>query len=426
MSLKGSIKVAGDKSITHRAIIFSSLAKGTTHIYDPLLGADCMSTLEIFKQFGVIAQLSENCLTISSPGFEHFNYDKTILDAGNSGTTARLLMGVLANLPATLTLIGDESLSKRPMKRVTLPLSQMGANILLVNDETLPATITGHQLTGISYELPMASAQVKSAIMLAGMLASGVTTIHEPIPTRDHTEKMFEAFQIAYNKEDKIITVNGPQVPVTPGEIVVPGDISSAAFFIVAALMVPGSDILIENVGINETRSGIIDVVKAMNGDITLLNERYFGGELVADLRIKYTKELVATTIEGEMIPRLIDEIPILALLATRAKGTTIIKDASELKVKETNRIDVTVQQLQAIGANISSTEDGMMIEGQPDGSFKAAPVSSHKDHRIAMMLCVANLLIEEPLIIADVESMEISYPDFLKHLNVLLSNKAL
>ncbi|MEE0880086.1 MAG: 3-phosphoshikimate 1-carboxyvinyltransferase, partial [Turicibacter sp.] len=296
MSLKGSIKVAGDKSITHRAIIFSSLAKGTTHIYDPLLGADCMSTLEIFKQFGVIAQLSENCLTISSPGFEHFNYNKTILDAGNSGTTARLLMGVLANLPATLTLIGDESLSKRPMKRVTLPLSQMGANILLANDATLPATITGHQLTGISYELPVASAQVKSAIMLAGMLASGVTTIHEPIPTRDHTEKMFEAFQIAYNKEDKIITVKGPQVPVTPGEVFVPGDISSAAFFIVAALMVPGSDILIGNVGINETRSGIIDVVKAMNGDITLLNERYFGGELVADLRIKYTKELVATT----------------------------------------------------------------------------------------------------------------------------------
>ena len=426
MSLKGSIKVAGDKSITHRAIIFSSLAKGTTHIYDPLLGADCMSTLEIFRQFGVVAQLSENCLTISSPGFEHFNYDKTILDAGNSGTTARLLMGVLANLPATLTLIGDESLSKRPMKRVTLPLSQMGANILLANDATLPATITGHHLTGISYKLPVASAQVKSAIMLAGMLANGVTTIHEPVPTRDHTEKMFEAFQIAYNKEDKIITVNGPQVPVTPGEIVVPGDISSAAFFIVAALMVPGSDILIENVGINETRSGIIDVVKAMNGDITLLNERYFGGELVADLRIKYTKELVATTIEGEMIPRLIDEIPILALLATRAKGTTLIKDASELKVKETNRIDVTVQQLQAIGANISSTEDGMMIEGQPDASFKAARVSSHKDHRIALMLCVAYLLIEEPLVIADVESMEISYPDFLKHLDVLLSKKAL
>ena len=423
MSLKGSIKVAGDKSITHRAIIFSSLSKGTTRIHEPLLGADCISTLEIFKQFGVKSELSKDCLIITSPGLESFCYDQSILDAGNSGTTARLLMGVLSNLPATLTLIGDESLSKRPMKRVTLPLSQMGANITLENDATLPATITGHQLTGISYELPVASAQVKSAIMLAGMLAQGVTTIHEPIPTRDHTEKMFEDFQIAYNKVNRMITVQGPQMPITPGEVFVPGDISSAAFFIVAALMVPGSDVMIENVGINETRSGIIDVIRAMNGKITLVNERYFGGEPVADLHIQYTKDLVATTIEGDMIPRLIDEIPILALLATRAKGITVIKDAEELKVKETNRIDVTVNQLKAIGAEIKSTDDGMIITGQPEGSFNQASVSSHKDHRIAMMLCVASLLIDETLIIEDVESMEISYPDFLKHLNVLLGN---
>ena len=423
MSLKGSIKVSGDKSITHRAIIFSSLSKGTTKIHEPLLGADCISTLEIFKQFGVKSELSKDCLIITSPGLESFCYDQSILDAGNSGTTARLLMGVLSNLPATLTLIGDESLSKRPMKRVTLPLSQMGANITLENDATLPATITGHQLTGISYELPVASAQVKSAIMLAGMLAQGVTTIHEPIPTRDHTEKMFEDFQIAYNKVNRMITVQGPQMPITPGEVFVPGDISSAAFFIVAALMVPGSDVMIENVGINETRSGIIDVIRAMNGKITLVNERYFGGEPVADLHIQYTKDLVATTIEGDMIPRLIDEIPILALLATRAKGITVIKDAEELKVKETNRIDVTVNQLKAIGAEIKSTDDGMIITGQPEGSFNQASVSSHKDHRIAMMLCVASLLIDEPLIIEDVESMEISYPDFLKHLNVLLGN---
>ena len=408
MSLKGSIKVAGDKSITHRAIIFSSLSKGTTRIHEPLLGADCISTLEIFKQFGVKSELSKDCLIITSPGLESFCYDQSILDAGNSGTTARLLMGVLSNLPATLTLIGDESLSKRPMKRVTLPLSQMGANITLENDATLPATITGHQLTGISYELPVASAQVKSAIMLAGMLAHGVTTIHEPIPTRDHTEKMFEDFQIAYNKVNRMITVQGPQMPITPGEVFVPGDISSAAFFIVAALMVPGSDVMIENVGINETRSGIIDVIRAMNGKITLVNERYFGGEPVADLHIQYTKDLVATTIEGDMIPRLIDEIPILALLATRAKGITVIKDAEELKVKETNRIDVTVNQLKAIGAEIKSTDDGMIITGQPEGSFNQASVSSHKDHRIAMMLCVASLLIDEPLIIEDVESMEI------------------
>ncbi len=424
MPLKGTIKVAGDKSITHRAIILSSLAKGSTVIHEPLLGADCLSTLKIFNQFGVTSELQNNQLIITSPGLDAFYYNQSILDAGNSGTTARLLMGVLSNLPATLTLVGDESLSKRPMKRVTRPLSQMGAQITLMGDSTLPATITGHQLTGITYELPVASAQVKSAIMLAGMLADGVTTIHEPIPTRDHTEKMFEDFQIDYNKVDKVITVNGSQRPITPGEIHVPGDISSAAFFMVAALMVPGSDIIIENVGINETRSGIIDVIHAMKGNLTLINKRYFGGESVADIRIKYTKDLAATTIEGELIPRLIDEIPILALLATRASGVTVIKDAEELKVKETNRIDVTVEQLKAIGANIESTSDGMIITGDPEGIFKTASVASYKDHRIAMMLCVAALLIDEPLIIKDVESMEISYPDFLDHLNSLLNKE--
>ena len=421
MSLKGTIKVSGDKSITHRAIILSSLAKGKTVIHDPLLGEDCLSTLKIFNQFGVQSELQDNELIITSPGMDAFNYDETILDAGNSGTTARLLMGVLSNLSTTLTLIGDESLSKRPMKRVTQPLSQMGAQIELTNDSTLPAIITGQSLEGITYELPVASAQVKSAIMLAGMLANKTTVIHEPIETRDHTEKMFEDFQIAYNKVNQVIKINGPQRPVTPGDIYVPGDISSAAFFIVAALMVPGSDVTIENVGINPTRSGLIDVIQAMRGNLTLMNERYFGKELVADIRVKYTKDLVSTTIEGNLIPRLIDEIPILALLATRANGITVIKNAEELKVKETNRIDVTVEQLTAIGANIKSTSDGMIITGTPMGTFKAAPVASYKDHRIAMMLCVASLLIDEPLLIKDVEAMAISYPEFLDHLNHLL-----
>lgn len=425
MPLNGIIKVAGDKSITHRAIILSSLAKGSTVIYEPLLGEDCLSTLKIFNQFGVTSELRHNQLIINSPGLDAFCYHQSILDAGNSGTTARLLMGVLSNLPATLTLIGDESLSKRPMKRVTRPLSQMGAQMTLTNDSTLPVTITGRQLTGITYELPVASAQVKSAIMLAGMLADGVTTIHEPTPTRDHTEKMFEDFQIDYNKVNQVITVHGSQRPITPGEIHVPGDISSAAFFIVAALMVPGSEIIIENVGVNETRSGIIDVIHAMKGDLTLINERYFGGERVADIHIKYTKDLVATTIEGELIPRLIDEIPILALLATRASGVTVIKDAEELKVKETNRIDVTVEQLKAIGATIESTSDGMIITGDSEGLLKTAEVSSYKDHRIAMMLCVAALLIDEPLRIKDVESMKISYPDFLEDLDRLLNKRS-
>ena len=395
MRLSGELQVAGDKSITHRAIILSSLATGQTVIHDPLLGADCLSTLEIFKQFGVTYQLTANQLIIDSPGVDGFTYSNSILDAGNSGTTARLLMGVLSALPTTLTLVGDASLSKRPMKRVTSPLKQMGACIELTHDQTLPATIKGQSLNGIEYELPVASAQVKSAIMLAAMFASGETKIHEPVPTRDHTEKMFEDFQIVYNKENRVITLSGPQMPKTPGQVFVPADISSAAFFMVAALMVEGSDLILKNVGLNETRCGIVDVLLQMGGRLTIQNERYFGGERVADIRVQYTKDLKGIIIEGEMIPRLIDEIPIIALLATKAMGQTIIKDAEELKVKETNRIDVTVGELKAIGANLFSTEDGMVINGDINLSYHPALVSSHGDHRIAMMLYVASLLMK-------------------------------
>ncbi|MTP72187.1 3-phosphoshikimate 1-carboxyvinyltransferase [Turicibacter sanguinis] len=421
MRLSGELQVAGDKSITHRAIILSSLATGQTVIHDPLLGADCLSTLEIFKQFGVTYQLTANQLIIDSPGVDGFTYSNSILDAGNSGTTARLLMGVLSALPTTLTLVGDASLSKRPMKRVTSPLKQMGACIELTHDQTLPATIKGQSLNGIEYELPVASAQVKSAIMLAAMFASGETKIHEPIPTRDHTEKMFEDFQIVYNKENRVITLSGPQMPKTPGQVFVPADISSAAFFMVAALMVEGSDLILKNVGLNETRCGIVDVLLQMGGRLTIQNERYFGGERVADIRVQYTKDLKGIIIEGEMIPRLIDEIPIIALLATKAMGQTIIKDAEELKVKETNRIDVTVGELKAIGANLFSTEDGMVINGDINLSYHPALVSSHGDHRIAMMLYVASLLMKNELEIEEMQAMNISYPDFLVHMQKVL-----
>ena len=417
MRLSGELQVAGDKSITHRAIILSSLATGQTVIHNPLLGADCLSTLEIFKQFGVTYQLTANQLIIDSPGVDGFTYSNSILDAGNSGTTARLLMGVLSALPTTLTLVGDASLSKRPMKRVTSPLKQMGACIELTHDQTLPATIKGQSLNGIEYELPVASAQVKSAIMLAAMFASGETKIHEPVPTRDHTEKMFEDFQIVYNKENRVITLSGPQMPKTPGQVFVPADISSAAFFMVAALMVEGSDLILKNVGLNETRCGIVDVLLQMGGRLTIQNERYFGGERVADIRVQYTKDLKGIIIEGEMIPRLIDEIPIIALLATKAMGQTIIKDAEELKVKETNRIDVTVGELKAIGANLFSTEDGMVINGDINLSYHPALVSSHGDHRIAMMLYVASLLMKNELEIEEMQAMNISYPDFLVHM---------
>ena len=421
MRLSGELQVAGDKSITHRAIILSSLATGQTVIHDPLLGADCLSTLEIFKQFGVTYQLTANQLIIDSPGVDGFTYSNSILDAGNSGTTARLLMGVLSALPTTLTLVGDASLSKRPMKRVTSPLKQMGACIELTHDQTLPATIKGQSLNGIEYELPVASAQVKSAIMLAAMFASGETKIHEPVPTRDHTVFMFEDFQIVYNKENRVITLSGPQMPKTPGQVFVPADISSAAFFMVAALMVEGSDLILKNVGLNETRCGIVDVLLQMGGRLTIQNERYFGGERVADIRVQYTKDLKGIIIEGEMIPRLIDEIPIIALLATKAMGQTIIKDAEELKVKETNRIDVTVGELKAIGANLFSTEDGMVINGDINLSYHPALVSSHGDHRIAMMLYVASLLMKNELEIEEMQAMNISYPDFLVHMQKVL-----
>ncbi|MTM42940.1 3-phosphoshikimate 1-carboxyvinyltransferase, partial [Turicibacter sanguinis] len=327
----------------------------------------------------------------------------------------------LSALPTTLTLVGDASLSKRPMKRVTSPLKQMGACIELTHDQTLPATIKGQSLNGIEYELPVASAQVKSAIMLAAMFASGETKIHEPVPTRDHTEKMFEDFQIVYNKENRVITLSGPQMPKTPGQVFVPADISSAAFFMVAALMVEGSDLILKNVGLNETRCGIVDVLLQMGGRLTIQNERYFGGERVADIRVQYTKDLKGIIIEGEMIPRLIDEIPIIALLATKAMGQTIIKDAEELKVKETNRIDVTVGELKAIGANLFSTEDGMVINGDINLSYHPALVSSHGDHRIAMMLYVASLLMKNELEIEEMQVMNISYPDFLVHMQKVL-----
>ena len=420
MRLIGNLQVASDKSITHRAIIFSSLAKGDTYIYNPLLGEDCLSTLEIFKKLGISYEIKENYLKIKSPGVNAFKGKTLELDANNSGTTARLLMGVFAALPLTIKLTGDTSLSKRPMRRVKDPLSLMGAKIELTNELTLPAIIEGASLTGITYELPVASAQVKSALMLAGIFAKGTTVIGEPILTRDHTEKMFEAFKIIYNKENHLITIPGLQQPKTPGNLQIPADISSAAFFIVAALMLPGSDITLKNVGLNESRAGILDVVKEMKGNIQLLNQSYFGGEPIGDIRIRYTKELIGTTISGDLIPKLIDEIPIIALLATKAKGLTLIKDAQELKVKETNRIETTVTELKKLGAELSMTEDGMIIQGKHSQKYLNSNVQSYEDHRIAMMLSIASLLTEKPLKIKGIEAMSVSYPDFLKHLEQL------
>ncbi len=421
MRLTGRLEVAADKSITHRALIFSSLAKGQTTIVNPLLGEDCLSTLEIFKALGVTFERDHQNLIVKSPGVEHFTQPTAPLQANNSGTTARLLMGVLAALPFEVTLEGDASLSKRPMKRVSEPLTQMNANITLTEAHTLPAMIKGQALQPMQYVLPVASAQVKSAIMLAALFANGTTVIKEPIKSRNHTEKMFETFKLSYERQDDNIIVTGPQLPTTPGEVKVCGDISSAAFFMVAAALVKGSDICIQNVGLNETRSGIVEVMKAMNADITIKHLNDTSGEPVGDIVIKHSLGLKATTIEGDLIPRLIDEIPIIALLAAFAQGTTIIKDAEELKVKETNRIDVTVELLQSLGVNLEATLDGMIIYGDPTLTLKPARVNSHGDHRLAMMLYVARLLSEEAFEIEDLQALKISYPHFINDIQALM-----
>lgn len=412
--LRGTLKVASDKSITHRALIFASLSQGKTRIFDPLLGEDCQSTLRMFEALGVRFALKDRELLVESPGMEGFQKGHHQLDAGNSGTTARLLMGLFAGLPLQVTLVGDDSLQSRPMKRVADPLAEMGADIQLAG-ATLPATIKGTTLSGISYKLPVASAQVKSALMLAALTATGETVIEEPAASRDHTENMFADFGLAYEKSGNTISIQGPQVPNTPGMVQVPGDISSAAFFMVAALTMPGSDLIIEGVGINPTRAGILEVLEQMGADVKIQNPRTFGKEEVGDLRIRYTPALKPFVIEGDLVPRLIDEIPILALLALQAEGTSYVRDARELRVKETDRIGTTVSELSALGGKLQGTEDGLVIWGNPEFVPQAAQVRSHGDHRIAMMLAVAGL--RGKLAIAGIEAMSVSYPNFLADL---------
>ena len=415
MALIGTLQVASDKSITHRAIIFASLAKGRTVIKHPLLGEDCLSTLTIFEALGVTTTIKSDHIVIESPGFSAFTQPKQALQANNSGTTARLLMGVLANLPFDVVLEGDESLSKRPMKRVSDPLSRMQARIELTEQGTLPAIIKGGSLTGMTYELPVASAQVKSAIMLAALFATGTTIIKEPIKSRDHTEKMFKSFGLSCEINDQTLVIRGQQIPKTPKEMTVCGDISSAAFFMVGAALIKDSQLTIQNVGLNETRAGIIEVMKAMNANITIQNERDAGGEKVGDILVRYSPNLKATTIEGELIPRLIDELPVIALLCAHATGTTVIKDAEELKVKETNRLDKTVELLQQLGLNLEATLDGMIIYGEPGVLLQSGKVNSYGDHRLAMMLYIASLLTENGLEIEDLQAMNISYPSFIR-----------
>lgn len=410
--LKGVIQVPGDKSISHRAVMFGSIAKGTTTVENFLQGEDCLSTISCFQKLGVSITQNEDKVTITSDGIHSLKEPRDILDVGNSGTTIRLMLGILSSLPFYMVLNGDDSIAKRPMKRVTVPLRQMGAQIDGRNEGNfVPLSVRGGNLTGIHYESPVASAQVKSAILLAGLFAKGKTTVTEPAISRDHTERMLEQFGVKVERDNLSVSVQGGQELVA-SSIKVPGDVSSAAFYLAAGAIVPNSDLTLENVGTNPTRNGILNVLKRMGANITI-DEKNSVGEPTATISIKGSN-LTATTIEGDEIPTLIDEVPIIALLATQAKGKTIIKDAEELKVKETDRIQTVVDELSKMGAKITPTEDGMIIEGPTP--LHAADVQSHGDHRIGMMLAVASMIAKGTTNLSGSEAIAVSYPTFWQH----------
>ncbi|MBO5237715.1 MAG: 3-phosphoshikimate 1-carboxyvinyltransferase [Lachnospiraceae bacterium] len=418
-SLNGEITVPGDKSISHRSIMLGSLASGITEVHGFLQGADCLSSISCFQKMGVAIEndTETNIVRIHGLGLHNLKAPTEILDVGNSGTTTRLMSGILAAQNFTSTVTGDASIQKRPMKRIMTPLSQMGADITSINgNECAPLHIQGKPLHGIHYQSPVASAQVKSAILLAGLYADGETSVTEPYVSRNHTELMFESFGVNIQCEGTTATVQ-PAAHLEAQKIIVPGDISSAAYFIVAGLITPNSCITIKNVGINSTRDGILDVCKAMGADITLSNVNDTIGEPTADITVR-TSSLRGTVIEGAIIPKLIDELPIIAILACFANGTTIIKDAQELKVKESNRIDVMVQNLSAMGADIEATDDGMIIRGGKP--LHGAIIDSKLDHRIAMSFAIAGMNAEGDTEILGAECVNISYPNFYQDLEAL------
>lgn len=418
-SLHGELTVPGDKSISHRSIMLGSLAEGTTEVHGFLQGADCLSSISCFQNMGVVIENNPatNIVKVHGLGLHNLIAPTKILDVGNSGTTTRLMSGILAAQSFTSTINGDASIQKRPMKRIMTPLSQMGADIISLNgNDCAPLQINGQALHGIHYTSPVASAQVKSAILLAGLYAEGETSVTEPYVSRNHTELMFEAFGVDIHTEGTTATVK-PVNQLHAQNITVPGDISSAAYFIVAGLITPNSCITIKNVGINPTRDGILDVCKAMGADITLSNVNTSIGEPTADITVR-TSSLKGTIIEGAVIPKLIDELPIIAILACFAEGTTIIKDAQELKVKESNRIDVMVHNLSAMGAAIEGTDDGMIIQGGK--MLHGAVIDSNLDHRIAMSFAIAGMNAEGETEITGAECVNISYPSFYEDLNRL------
>ena len=424
--LRGEIQIPGDKSISHRSVMFGALAKGTTEITHFLQGADCLSTIGCFREMGIEIENTNEKIIVHGKGLHGLSAPSKILNVGNSGTTTRLISGILSGQAFASTLSGDASLNSRPMNRIMEPLQMMGADIqskfingcapLLINAH-LPVGVKP-TLTGIHYHSKVASAQVKSALLLAGIYADGVTTVTEPNLSRNHTELMLNEFgaQVTtkINPDDSALISISPCEELYGRAIVVPGDISSAAYFIAAGLLVPNSELLIQNVGVNPTRAGILKVCEAMGANITYLNPHTGNGEPTSDLLIK-TSSLHGTTIEGALISTLIDEIPMIAVMAAFAEGTTTIKDAAELKVKETDRIWTTTEGLKSLGVNVTPTEDGMIIHG--GNPVHGGVVNSYLDHRIAMAFAIAGLAAEGTTTILDSQCVDVSYPDFFQTL---------
>lgn len=409
-SIEGVFEVSGDKSISHRAVMFGAISDGITHIDGFLMGDDCLSTIKCFRKLGINIEIDGKKVAVYGKGIHGLSKSDSVLDVGNSGTTLRLITGLLSAQNFSTEITGDSSIQKRPMDRVIIPLSKMGAKI---EGKYCPIKIEGSKLKGIEYNLPVASAQVKSAIILASLYADGDTTIIEPEPTRDHTEIMLNYLGANIETHNKKIVCHSTK-QLYAKDISVPADISSAAYLIVAALIVPNSKITVKDVGINFTRTGIIDALKQMGAKIEILNKRKVCGEFVGDISV-CTSNLNGITVEGEIIPRLIDEIPILAVAACFANGRTIIKDASELKVKESNRISTMTAELKKLGAHISETDDGMII----DGGFElhGNTVQSYNDHRVAMALSIAALIVNGSTTIENADCVNISFPEFFKYI---------
>ena len=416
--LKGELTVPGDKSISHRAVMFGAIANGTTRITNFLQGADCLSTIACFQKLGISIENTPSEILVHGKGLHGLSAPSDYLDTGNSGTTTRLIAGILAGQEFTSFLTGDASIQTRPMKRIIQPLSLMGSSVeSLRGNDCVPLKIQGHPLQSISYLSPVASAQVKSCILLAGLYGNDITSVTEPFLSRNHTELMLSHFGAKISSQNTTVSIE-PEPVLYGTDISVPGDISSAAYFIAAALLVPGSELLIKHVGINPTRDGILRVCKAMGADIQLMNHSTAGGEPVADLLVRHSA-LHGTVIEGELIPTLIDEIPVIAVLAAYAKGTTVIRNAEELKVKESNRLGILVEELTAMGGNVEETSDGMIIHG--GAPLHGASIDSRLDHRIAMSFAIAGLAAEGTTQLLRADCVNISYPGFYKDLRELM-----